>query len=589
MSDTEGYTIRARIRVDDAAGTGAASVGQKLKNIEAEGQRVSFSLSSMLQKAFLFAGGASGLGMLAKGIVGLNAPLQEASYGMATLLSAQTGVGINQALGVAKSLVGDLRKDAAAGAGELSNYTEGLQMLLGPGLGAGASLQQIRELNRLALGAGFALRGQEGLRYAPMDIQQALTQGTGDRTTPIVNQALNAVGMSQAAFNKLDPAKKIEALTKAFQAFGPGVELMGKSWSAQMSTLQDKLKGIGAAVTAPLFDRWSEQLGKVNGWLTKNADQMGEIADRWGGKLVALWDHLVRQAGTYAALVGAAAVAQNLPAISGSAKSAYGAVQGGMGVLGAALKDPLGLEKTLAVGLGQSAAGLTGGVGPLLEGLSAGLNAVAAPLIVVTAGFLAVKGAMSEFPETLAFVAVQAGYLWQSLQDLGDSFGMLTDPGSPLNLLGAALIGIFGGVVWAGTQVVKIFASLVTGLAVVLSTVAYGLKSLVMLANGDYSGASIASDMAAAALVKGQDQLSKIWMGTPEKEKFDWQGPTQDLAGKLPKNKPPPININGPVKFELKTEQNTDPARVMSAFSEGVDRLSRFATQSRRRTVPMPG
>lgn len=586
MAETEGYIIRARIKVDDAAGSGAASVTQKLKNIESEGQRVSFSLSSMMQKAFLFAGGASGLGMLAKGIVGLNAPLQDAKNGMATLLTSQTGVGINTTLGIAGGLLKNLRKDAALGAGELEDYTQGMQLIMGPGLGAGKSLQDLRELTRLAIGAGAALRGPEGIKLAPMDLQQALTQGTGDRTTPIVNQALNAIGMTQAKFNQMGDGKKIETLLTAFRTYGPGIELMGKSWNAQMSTLKDNIKNVLHDLTNPLFDRWSGQLHTVNDWLTKNEDKMGEITDRWGGKLVKLWDHLIRQAGTYAAIVGAAAVAQNLPAISGSAKGAYGAIRGGMGVLGAALKDPLGMGKTAAIAFGGTGAGMTEGLAPLLSGLSAGLNAVATPLILVTALFLGVKGALSEYPETLIFVTTQAGYLWQSLQDLGDAFGTLTDPNSPLNMVGGALIAVFGGVVWAGTLVVKVIASLVTGLGLMLGVIGDGLKSIYYLASGQWEKAAQIDTM--GRLNRANDALSKIWFPSEAdmKKKPD-EGGALDPKGL--KKSTHVTNINGPVKFELKTEQNADPARVMSAFSEGVDRLSRFATQSRRASVPMPG
>ena len=584
----EGYIIRARIRVDDHTGSGAASAEQRLRGVEREGERVSGRLSSLFQGAFAFIGGAAGLGMVARGIIGLNAPIQEASYGMATLLSAQTGAGINDTLSVAKGLIGDLRADAAVGVGELANYTSGLQAILGPGLAAGASLQQLRELTKLSLAAGFALRGQEGLHLAPRDLMQAMTTGANQVETPIVNQALNTIGVTNTEFNKFDPAKKLETLNRAFQTFAPGVELMGKSWTAQMSTLQDQIKVVLGRVTSPLFERWSEQLQGVNRWLTRNSDSLGVIADRWGAKLVKLWDHLVRQAGTYAALAAAAGAAQALPGAMQAGRGAMSAVGGvfasgaGSG-LGAALRDPLGIQKWIAAGMGTSTAGLTSGLLPGLSALGTAASRLVAPLALVTTAFLAVKGGIAEYPQILGFIAEQADALWISLQDLGAAFGGLTDPGSPLNLVGATLAGAFGGFLWAATQAVKVIASLVTGLGLMFGIIGDGLKSIYYLASGDLASAAKIDIM--GRMNEANRRLSNIWFPTEaDSKKPGADGGTLDPKA-LPK-KQSVTNINGPVKFELKTEQNADPARVMSAFSEGVDRLSRFATQARR--VPVP-
>lgn len=578
------YVIKAKIIAEDHSAAGATSVKRRLKEVEQEGERVGASISGAMSRMFAALAGAAGLGVAVRGVLGLHSAIQDAQGGMATLLSAQTGMGITQTLGIAKGLVNDLRKDAAVGVGELGNYVEGLQGILGPGLAAGASLQQLRELTRLSLAAGFALRGQEGLHLAPRDVRQAMTTGANQVETPIVNQALSAINVTSQAFNKLDAAKRLETLTKAFGTFGPGVALMGKSWSAQMSTMQDGVKGLIVRLTTPLFDRWSGQLAAANRWLVANADQLGVIVDRWGVKLLALWDGLIQRAEVFAALSVAAYAAPGLASGAGGAlKTAAG------GVVSAAkgwASDPLGIGRSVGGALGTSAAAPPALGASWSAFVSVATRAVV-PLALVTTGILAVGGALRQWPTLMAWIAAKGEMIATTLGKVGGAFGTLTADGSALNLVGGALVGTFGGLVTVLDLVLRGIGSLVVGLGVVLQALGEGARLLYYSVTGQGGEALNSSDRLAKVFVDGADRLKGLWTFSDAAgaKKDDGSGDAKGGTGKL--SKAPVTNINGPVKFELKVEQNADPARVMVAFEEGVDRLRRFATTARR--VPAPG
>jgi hypothetical protein len=337
------YEIVSRIVVRDAAGPGAESVQRRLAEVERSGERVGRSITQALGGALAGVAGGVGLGFLARGLVRINAEIQSAEVGLATLFAANYGVGAADALGIARDSLAGLRQDAAAGVGELADYLRTFQTVLGPGLQLGATTDVLRELTRNALAAGYALRGQQGMATVGFDAQQALTGQVGDRTTPIVMQALQAAGITAEAFRALDPAERVEALNRGFATFSTGVSLMGQTWDAQMSTLKDTITDRLRDVTRPVFDRWSDQLRGANAWLEAHRDILTDIAGRVGDRLLTLWDALIQSAGVYAAILAGAAALQIVPgaagALGGVRRAAAAGAVGGNGVLNAAVFD----------------------------------------------------------------------------------------------------------------------------------------------------------------------------------------------------------------------------------------------------------
>lgn len=577
------YKIVARIVAEDATAPGADAAERRLVEVEDRASQVGSSITGLFGRMFALLAGAGGFGRIAEQIVGMNAAIETATNGLATLYSAIGGVTISEGVTLARDEIRALQADAKAGVGELSNYIEGYQKMLGPGLNAGQSLEQLRELNRNALAAGAALRGEQGLWMTPMDITQALTSGAGDKTTPIVSAALGAAGMGLSEFNALDQAAKFDALNRAFRAFGPGVQLMGQSWEAQASTFRDTLKDLFRTVSTPLFERWKEGLVAANQLLTASQDKLATMTQVWGGRLVAIWDHLVDRAGTYASLLTAAAVAQGAGGL-------------GMGLQGGGLAGMARIGGAGAMFAGGA------GIGPALGHLFAPLlqvvSRLAWPLALVALVLESVRGAFAEFPQLLDSMKEKAGVLFQSFGLLGDAFASLTGGGSLLNMTGALIIKMFEGLVVIFAVAVRALATLVTGFGVMLRLIGSIVKMTaaipMSLFTDDWEGGGgPAADMAAkagrdfeTATKEGQDLLAATWLNwSPEEGLKQLESALGGKGGA--ELKPRGVGntvINGNINVQVKAERIEDPMRVAASFETVLGSLKRSRTQALRLT-----
>ncbi|MEL6347804.1 MAG: hypothetical protein AAFV53_32160 [Myxococcota bacterium] len=575
------YIIVARLQVVDEADRGVTGVARKLFGIERLGLRVGRSITSSLGRAFAALGGGLALRGAVRGMISLNSEIEQAEAGMATLLGGIANMPIGNAMQVARSQVAGLRKDAAEGVGELTDYTRAFQMLLGPGLTGGASMAQLRALTRTSLAAGFAQRGTAGLEQAPMDIVQALTSGINDRQTPIALSALKAINVEASAFNRLNMIDKIETLTRAFGAFDEGVAMMGLTWEAQTATLRDSVNELFRTATQPLFNRWSEQLRAANDWLSENQETLLELADRAGQTLVRLWDHLIERAGTYAAIVAGTTLLTQAPTII-----RVGA-QTGAGVRSIGART-----SSFAAGLlGRGAGGGAIQAGTRLVGL---LGRATIPLTIVTMSFMALYGALQEYPSLLVGMSGATNQLLGAVQQLRTSFMMLGAEGGllgQLSMLWSMQIGSLNQVLnLAGASFylqLTNFIKITTFAVRSMSTLILAMRWLNQLAGefvmgvyrwnqGDEDAFSGTRDLFGKKLDKA---LMEIWK--------DPQIPKMVEPPDIPETADFPVgnnitNVNGPVNITIQTENMDDPARVATTIDEVLGRAQRNRTQARR-------
>lgn len=567
MGTEPDYTISCVIVAKDASMAGAQSAQRQIGAVEKAAERAGSRISQM----FAVIGGAAGIGATLKGIISINSGLQDTTNGMATLYSAMTGADIGRSFRAAQVDIRGLAEDARRGVGELENYTDAYQRILGPGLAAGASRETLRTLTRNAIGATGA--AGRPLWQAGMDVQQALTTGASQRVTPIVALALSAVKTTEEAFNKLKPAQKIAELNRAFLAFSPGITLMGQSWSAQSATFTDSLKVAVRLVTSPIFEHWTKQLREANGWLERNQDRIASIAETWGVKLVAMWDTLIARAGTYAALAGAAYAAPGLLAAGRGAGAAMGGIRGwGAATLMPALRDPFGMAKMFG------AAGATGGIGNVIMGLVGGATKLVAPLAILSTAFLAVRGAVGEFPAALDYVRAAGGRFMDGLSAVGLGFDSLTSKGSALNIVGAGLIYTFGGIIDVIGVFLRVVGTVALGIGLSIQLMGDRMNDLWRAAHLDFSPGVTPQERFSAA----GTTLSAMWGGGDDRvfkkdARHAWNN------ADLPSVTSPGDTIfNGPVTVNVKTEINNDPARVVDAWQRGIDRVKQAALQSQR-------
>lgn len=369
------YVIRTRFDVGAVPGLGAVNtqIGMLDKRISGLGG----TLTNKLVAGFAAVASAQGLKSLASQIVGINVELQNAEFGIGTLLSALGKTDFDTAFGAAREQVKGLREDAAKGIGELSDYMRGFQVLLGPVSQGGASLKQIRELNKLAIAAGGAMQGQTGMRLAPLDIVQALRGGIDEKITPFAMLAVQSIGIGKGEFKAMDTGKRVETLIRGFKSFESAANAFGRTWDAQISTFRDNLKDVVRTATEPLFHSWTMALTEANKWLQQNKALVNDIASKAGDL----------------AMRGQGAVVQNAR---------------GLGATGAAgLAGAIGVRG--AVGL-AGAVGATGGWGALLAGI------VGAALAPIT---FAVSAAVGRWPKLGSLFASKFGELGKAVMGFG--------------------------------------------------------------------------------------------------------------------------------------------------------------------------
>lgn len=584
------FDIKAHLVIDDKpAARGLDQVDRRIHQTEGVAKGAGSTISKALGAAFAAvaaAGIGRGLMSAARGVIGLQGEVQQAEGGIATLLSVITKMPIGDAMKAAQNEVSELSRLAAGGVGSLQDYRNAFQAILAPGLNAGANTAELRELTKNAISATNALG--KPLDLAGTDVSRALRQGLSETETPVSIAAARAVGVSADKFRSMRPEERLATLTKGFMEFSDGAKVMGQTWEAQSATLQDGIKALIRQVTKPLFNRWSEQLGRVNQWLADNQDELGRMVEVWAPRLVELWDRLIEKAGTYAAIVAGASIAQALPALPGT--------PGGKGAGGA------GGLLSRVTGFGGAAAGGAGAGGggfmAALRGLGGVFVRAAGPIAIVTALLMGVAGAFTEFPGLLIMLKDAGMGLMEALGNIANSFGFLTGQGSALNLVGAGVLLLFTGLAKALTLVANGIALVIDALGILVSLMGdvfrfatTGVAGLVQLLTGDKEGAfettrGLEAELARSAETRkaAVDDINRILFGAGK----DKAGAGEDgaavpgVGGVGGVSAPGTVNNIGSINVQVKAEVNEDPARVASAFDEVLDGLRRFTTQPKR-------
>ncbi len=600
------YEIVTQIVAKDAVDPATRSAEDKLDRVERKGESVGRSITSSLGRAFALIGGSAIIGRATRSIIGLQSEIETAQASMASLFTATFGLSMAQGIGLARSELQGLKADAATGVGELSNYLEAYQLLLSPVTAAGGNLDDVRRFTGQALAAGFALRGQAGLDMAPLDITQALQQGANDKITPIAAAALRAAGLTTEAFNKLDTAGRMDALSAAFEKFAPAVELMGKTWEAQAATFVDGVRGIIRAVSEPIFDRWKSSLQAANNWLESNQGQVERITRTVGESMVRAWDHVVANARTYLVLLTAAAAVQQSSmlreGLGGFVKSRGAAAVSAGGGLLSAIRDPLGMQRVVtggmaAAGLGGAATG-GAGIGSALGTLGSALVSLAGPALLVAAAFLGVQGAWAEFPqiaalvrEGLAMLREEGAALMTAIGGLIGAFGGLRAEGSVLNIVGAGLLLVLAAMINGVTTLTEVLTFAVNVLAAFVDIIVGLARGIGLSMQGrSYAGAQALREGLESA--SGRFSTTGSGSGSPT----GFLGSLSDMRGNLAEGvdrlkidaalknamqPAPTVNI-GKVEVAVKAEVNEDPARVALAMGEVFGQINRYRRSALR-------
>lgn len=269
------YPIRARIVVGKFDTSGIKPGIEETKDDLDEVAKKGLGIGSAIAAGMVAAIAALGFGVTKA--ISLGIEMENAQSNIASVYMAMEGLDAAAAQTIGKSVIAQLSEDAAKGVGELQNYVEAYQGIFAPARAAGASQDQIRQLTKLTLSAGFGLQGQRGLINAPLDIQQALTAGANERTTPIVMAALRASGVTGDQFNKADKGKQLDMLMAGFGHFEGAAALMGATVEAQAATMTDTTKRLFRESSTPIFEGFKRGLTGANKELDEHKDRLGTM------------------------------------------------------------------------------------------------------------------------------------------------------------------------------------------------------------------------------------------------------------------------------------------------------------------------
>lgn len=516
------------------------------KALEKRALGVNQGFGGAFGRAAMLAGGAAGIGAVGAGIFGVNSDAQTSRMGVAALFSAVGGMDKASAVASGADIARKLSMDAAVGVGGEQDYMTGFARIFQPALQAGGNAETVRELTRLSLGAGFALQGQEGLAYAPMDIRQAMTSGHVSIQTPFAQAALDAAGISSDAFNKMPKPQQLEALLQGFRKFGPAVELMGSTASARLATMQDHLKRITRLATEPLFDRWSGYIENANTRLAAMSSAMEAGGSAGSSRIGRAWDQ-----GAYAA-----------PAILGIGLAAKGGAsigavaEGGIGAALMAWLEPLGMA----------------------------LSRMLPWTIILTAVIGAITGALAEFqplmPWLMESFAGLGEALWTSMAVFGSMFG----EGSPLNLIGGALVVVLVGIVQAFAFVINVLNAFVAVFVMGARMIGAAFQHLVNWVSGVigygpvFDAPSYESIRLDTMRVLGTPQPTA---GSDEggPDEFGQYPQSPDVAARRPVTQN--ITNIGKVVVHVERDVNADPTRVAASFEQVLNRIRKAGRQPR--------
>lgn len=354
--------------------------------VEAMGQRVE-TRGAQISRVLHFGAALyvlERMALVSRRVVGamlhIQTSMQNAEISIAGMFAAMSNSTVPEVMGMARDVIRELRVDAAAGAGEIQDYVDAYQRLLGPVLAVGGSLEDVREITRLAMGTGFAMRGREGMQLAALDILQGLQGGLSPAESQILAPLLGMSGKSLETLNKARGHEKMVIILDALRQMAPAVDAMGDTWDAQMASLQDQVKELILIATSPIFERWTDHLRNANDWLAQNRDTVREMAEVWGRRLLETWDELIDRGPELGRALAAAGVAGGVAQI-GSSTGAWSALAAGVRGRVAAMPG---------LGGGATAAG-TGG--------AAGGFAVAAMLAGIAFSAAAANEVLEEQPE----------------------------------------------------------------------------------------------------------------------------------------------------------------------------------------------
>jgi hypothetical protein len=223
--------------------------------------------------------GALGTGAAVAFGVKLNAGMEQAKIGLASVFNAQ-GIanGMDDGLQLASKTLKEMRKDARDLPGEFKDLQSFFTMGATPGFQLGASVKQLEKLSAHAMAAAAVT--QVPMDQAAREFTQLLEGRAGAH-----NVFGSKLGLKAESFNHLAGGERLKAIEKAVEKHAASIPYFAQSLGANVDTMKDTGKQLLERATAPLTEKIKDQFGRANKWFEEHEGQVGRFADKVGYKL----------------------------------------------------------------------------------------------------------------------------------------------------------------------------------------------------------------------------------------------------------------------------------------------------------------
>lgn len=466
LAATAGHAQKASSAISDIGRKGAAglaSVGQFIGGaIDKLGL---LTIAAGTAGAALV--GAAGLGAAKVGLIDVNAKLEDATLGFGTLFNMfGAAPNLSGGLGMAQTLIEQIREDAKSLPGEFSDFVAMSQTLTAPLLNAGKGLTEIRGLTRDTVIAAASL----GINFDQASREMAMLMEGHAGGHNILGTRLGITTSTQVAgkeFNKASQGERFDYITEKLKPAQQSLGMFARSWGGLTSTIIDSVKQFLGAATQPLFERLKFSMANLLTWQDKHKDKITQVGAAIGQFLVAGYDRVEKMVLSLPQYLVPAreAVLSIGHALKEGFDAAWPIIQKVIGFLSHELEKPGGAghmlkslvalrvgaalatqaPSMLNMGLGAgrmlmgaggaaegAAAGAAGGLG---MGAGAAAAAIALPVMAVaTAAIDNTLGSWDRLVETFSGLTV----------GIGSAFAVLTEKGGlfrdALGLLGSGIV-----------------------------------------------------------------------------------------------------------------------------------------------------
>lgn len=541
-------------------GSAFESVGDKIAGIAASAAKL---------------GAVGVVGAVGYGVAHLNDQLEQTKISLAAIFSAN-GVASDMpgGLTLAKSVLADMRKDAAALPGEFSDLVGIFRSASVPGFQAGASVERLEKISANAMAAA-AVTGIH-MDQAGRELAQ-LMEGRAGAHNVLGLRLAGLAGDKAEHFNKLSGGERLKVLETELAKYSDSIAVFGESFNAQKSALFDAAKNYLAKGTSGIFEQSKKAMNDVNKWIEMNGTRLDHMASLVGHKLEDGFDFGRRKIAewTPAIITFAANANREIHSIIARVEPLIDRLEPKMKK---ALADP-DLFKRLEHGaMLYSGLKVGGAVAPMIGSLGGGgaMLGAAGPAIVVLAGAAAALHVLTD--ETALFHAAASESFARIRASAGGAFEHLGNTVERVGPLALRVADIFGTTVIvsleAGVRTLEIYAK---GIDLVTAAVGKGLGDLADKIK-IFSGDTI--DLR-AAFAKDGEHLKRVEAGLYGTE-FVGRRSVRENEDRQ-KTKTGAGGGGGGThiqKVEIVVSSNQDPSRIARLTVEKLQDINRFPTSS---------